>query len=283
MFREILISAGVAGLLAALILTLLQAVLITPLILQAEVYEDAPATAHETVAQEAVVQEAGVQEAGMQEAATESTEHAHQHTDGHTHQHVESTHASAIAVTAESQHEHHHDADEWKPQDGLQRTLFTLASNIVMAFGYALLLTGVYIAWRRPSGAMQGLLFGLAGFTVFFAAPALGLLPELPGTAAAELATRQQWWVSTAIATAVGLALLFMQKNIVLRIIGLLVLVAPHIVGAPHPAVESSLAPTELQNHFRLATTLVNAVFWLLLGVISALALKKFSTSQHAR
>jgi len=275
MFREILISAGVAGLLAALILTLLQAVLITPLILQAEVYEDAPA-AHAAVA---VPSEAA--------SLVENGEQAHEHGDGHAHRH-EPVDATAAALNAapthehEHEHEHHHAADEWKPQDGLQRTLFTLASNIVMGFGYALLLTGVYIAWRRPSGATQGLLFGLAGFTVFFAAPALGLLPELPGTAAAELVARQQWWVSTAIATAIGLALLFMQKNIVLRVIGLIVLGAPHIVGAPHPAVENSLAPAELQSHFRLATTLVNAVFWLLLGVISALALKKLSTPQHA-
>jgi predicted cobalt transporter CbtA len=51
-------------------------------------------------------------------------------------------------------------------------------------------------------------------------------------------------------------------------------------VGAPHPAQAGSLAPPELQHQFRVATTLGNAAFWIVLGVISAVALRKFSTSQ---
>jgi cobalt transporter subunit CbtA len=277
MFREILITAGVAGLLAALLLTLMQAALITPLILQAESYEATPAATHHLTTDA----HAHAETAPMAHAA-DSGAHVHQHADGHSHQHTEAITEPAAADTAAAPaHDHHHDADAWKPQEGLQRTLFTLASNIVMGFGYALLLTGIYVGWRRPSGIGQGLLFGLAGFAVFFAAPGLGLPPELPGTAAAEIVVRQQWWIGTALATALGLALLFMQKNIALRGIGVIVLMLPHIIGAPHPAVASSLAPMELQNQFRLATTLGNIVFWLLLGAVSAVALKKFSNSQN--
>lgn len=250
--KEILLSAGIAGLFAALLLTLLQIALITPLILQAEAFEggsaEAPAHVHET-----------------------AEHHSH---DGAAHDH---------AAPVETAHSHdHHGADEWQPADGLERTLFTLASNVVMGFAYALLLVGIYVGWRRPSGIAQGLLFGLAGFAVFFAAPGLGLPPELPGTEAAELGARQQWWIVAAMATAVGLALLFMQKNILLRIIGVAIVAAPHLIGAPHPAIEGSLAPAQLQGQFRLATTLGNAAFWLALGGFSAAALRKFSGASVA-
>ncbi len=255
MFREIFLSAGIAGLLAALILTLLQAVWITPLILHAETYENAVAV--------------------TPLSSTTATQHydEHEHHDSAAHQHSDEHEAAGA--------EHKHDADAWQPADGLQRTLFTLTSNVVMGVGYALLLIGVYVLWRRPIGAARGLLFGLAGFAVFFAAPGLGLPPELPGTEAAALMARQQWWIGTAIATAIGLALLFGQKKWPLRAVGVLALIAPHLVGAPHLATEASLAPAELQNHFRLATTVCNAVFWLLLGAISAFALQKFSNSQR--
>lgn len=263
MFREIFLSAGIAGLLAALILTLLQMVWITPLILHAETYEDAAASMPIAV----LVQN---------------------HGDAHEHDDADHASLDPHAANAEHEHDHHHNVDDWKPADGLQRTLFTLTSNIVMGVGYALLLIGVYTLWQRPNGLAHGLLFGLAGFAVFFAAPGLGLPPELPGTEAAALASRQQWWIGTAVATALGLALLFAQNPLFtkikwpLRVVGVLVLAAPHIVGAPHLATETSLAPAELQNQFRIATTVSNAVFWLLLGAISALALQKFSSPQQA-
>jgi cobalt transporter subunit CbtA len=254
MFRNILLSAGIAGLLAALLLTLMQMALITPLILQAETFEGGPAG-----------------EAAPASASHEHAAHAHSGHDHHAH--------DAPAAAEPAGHDHHH-GDEWSPADGLERTLFTLASNIVMGFAYSLLLVGVYVGWRRPIGAAQGLLFGLAGFAVFFAAPGLGLPPELPGTEAAELGARQQWWIVAALATAVGLALICMQKNNLLRVLGVAILVAPHLVGAPHPAQEGSLAPLELQQQFRLATALGNIAFWLALGAISAAALRRFSVAQ---
>src|SRR5262249_34147620 len=116
---------------------------------------------------------------------------------------------------------HHHDADEWKPQDGWQRTLFTFGANLLMGVGYAFVLVALYLLWREPKGTVGGALYGLAGFAVFFAAPAIGLPPELPGTAAADLTARQIWWVITAMATAVGLILLVSQSRWWLRVLGL--------------------------------------------------------------
>ena len=226
MFRELILTAVVAGLAAALVMTAVQSIWVTPLILQAETYEDAA------------------------EAAPSPT------------------HGAATV-------EHHHDADAWKPQDGWPRMLFTFAATTLMGIGYAFLLITVYVWWRRPANAAYGLLYGLAGFLVFFAAPGLGLSPELPGTAAAALASRQYWWVGTATATAAGLALLLMQSRWWLRAVGVALLIVPHLIAAPQPAVEGALAPAALQSHFVVATTVCSILFWLSLGWSSALAYQK--------
>jgi cobalt transporter subunit CbtA len=237
--RETLLAAVLAGLVAALVLTVVQSVCVTPLILQGETYEDR------------------AEAAALEQESVHPQESAHQH---------ESVHQEA---------EHHHDPEAWKPQDGWQRMSFTFAANLLMGVGYAFVLVAVYLLWRQPKSPWWGAAYGLAGFIVFFVSPGLGLPPELPGTAAAELASRQHWWVMTALATGAGLLLLFSQQQWWVRILALAILVAPHLVPAPQPAVEASLAPADLQSQFRLATTLCNAAFWLSLGVASSFAFRK--------
>jgi cobalt transporter subunit CbtA len=157
----------------------------------------------------------------------------------------------------------------------LQRTLFTFGANLLMGVGYSFVLVALFLLWREPRNMLSGALYGFAGFLVFFAAPGLGLPPELPGTAAAELSIRQQWWAMTAVATAAGLFLLFSQKSWLMRVLAVAIVIAPHFVPAPQPAVESSLAPAQLQSQFRVATTVCNALFWLSLGVASGIAFRK--------
>ncbi len=171
---------------------------------------------------------------------------------GHAHAHGESDHA--------------HDESAWAPEDGLQRTLFTAGANIVIALGFALLigaatvLKGITLNWRT------GLLWGLAGYAVFFIAPSLGLHPELPGTAAADLQSRQYWWLATVACSAAGLVLLVFSPRVVLKVLGVLLILMPHIIGAPLPDVHSALAPDDLIQRFIIATIIANAVFWLSLG-----------------
>jgi len=161
---------------------------------------------------------------------------------------------------------HVHDDTAWAPQDGLQRTLFTAAANVVIALGFALLmgaaviLKGIKLNWR------SGLLWGLAGYAVFFVAPSLGLHPELPGTEAADFQLRQYWWLATVACSATGLALLVFNPRVVLKVLGMSLILMPHVAGAPQPDVHSALAPADLIQRFIIATIIANAIFWLALG-----------------
>ena len=99
---------------------------------------------------------------------------------------------------------------EWEPAPGLERTGYTVLADVLAGIGFALLLAGgVALAQLRgfTIDARRGLIWGAAGFAVFALAPAIGLPPELPGMQAAGLAARQEWWILTAAATALGLGL----------------------------------------------------------------------------
>ncbi|WP_434573412.1 CbtA family protein [Pseudomonas sp. Z3-8] len=229
MIKRIARTAGFSGLLAALLLTLIQSLWVSPLIQQAETYEKAPASeVHE--------------------------------------------HASGAA--------HSHDAEAWEPQDGWQRLLATTGGNLVVAVGFALMLAGLYTL-REPTRTSQGLLWGLAGYATFVLAPTLGLPPELPGTAAAELAQRQMWWIGTAASTAVGIALIAFGRQWLLKLLGVATLLVPHVIGAPQPEVHSMLAPEALESQFKIAAQLTNVAFWLALGLISAWLFRRGAQARH--
>ncbi|QHC96226.1 cobalt transporter [Pseudomonas sp. R84] len=231
MIKRIAQTAGFTGLLAALLLTLLQSFWVSPLILQAETFEKA-------------------------EPVAEVHEHA--------------------AGTAA----HTHDTEAWEPEDGWQRVVSTTGGNLVVAVGFALMLAGLYTL-RAPTKTSQGLLWGLAGYATFVLAPTMGLPPELPGTAAADLASRQTWWIGTAASTAVGLSLIAFSRHWLMKILGVAILAVPHVIGAPQPEVHSMLAPEALEAQFKIASQLTNVAFWLALGLISAWLFRRKSAGQY--
>lgn len=163
----------------------------------------------------------------------------------------------------------HHDTGAWVPQDGAERTLYTSLATIVTGVGFALALLGAMALTNRRINGPTGLAFGLAGFAALALAPALGLPPELPGSAAADLGARQVWWALTGVATIAGLAGFLLTDNVLLRIGGAVLIALPHIVGAPQPAAFASTAPAELAGHFAAASLAVTAVFWAVLGFLS--------------
>jgi cobalt transporter subunit CbtA len=222
--RRILTAGLVAGFIAGTAVTVVQRLQITPLILAAEVFEDAA------------------------EAAP-----AHEHG------------GAALGD------QHHESAPEaWMPANGLERSAFTWLANILAGVGFGLILAAVVAFAGRPVDARRGLLWGLAGYSVFSVAPALGLPPELPGMMAADLVARQVWWIMTVGGTAGGLALMVFAPQPYrrpLQIAGLTLLVLPHLIGAPHLAAEAGTVPAELAARFVVASLAAAALFWAVLGL----------------
>jgi cobalt transporter subunit CbtA len=163
--------------------------------------------------------------------------------------------------------EDHGDGGAWAPEDGVQRSLFTALTNVLLGVGFAALLTAGFVLRGRPVDGRTGVMWGMAGFASLGLAPALGLSPELPGMLAADLTERQGWWLMCALATASGLALMAFSESWLLRLLGVLALLAPHVIGAPHPHVEAAGAlPAELAAQFAAASLATTAVFWALTG-----------------
>lgn len=172
------------------------------------------------------------------------------------------------------------EAAEWSPQDGIERTTYTVVADILSAVAFSLLLVAAMELWHGEVNWRSGLFWGLAGFVIFTLAPGLGLPPEVPGTEAAPLAVRQLWWVSTAAATAGGLALLFLQRRAVGVVAGVALLVVPHLFGAPHPAEVTSLAPASLAREFVVVVTVTSLLFWIVLGTSTGLFLRLMSRQE---
>ena len=154
----------------------------------------------------------------------------------------------------------------WEPENGAERTAYTLLADLLTGVGFALLLgaglslRGGEVGWR------QGLFWGLAGFATFGVAPSLGLPPQLPGTEAAPLFDRQLWWLGTAAATGGALALMAFTTRARWAMLAAIVIVLPHVYGAPEPPEASAVASTALAHHFIVAAAVVNFLFWLILG-----------------
>jgi cobalt transporter subunit CbtA len=216
----------------------------TPLILDAEVYENAGAA----------------EEPAAAAATAEATAHTHE--------------AGAA--------EHEHDAEAWGPADGWERNLYTLGADIVTGVGFAFLLTAAIVFFGKGADWRRGLLWGLAGFASFSLAPAIGLPPELPGTEAAPLFDRQLWWIGTVVATAGGLFAAARLRNVYGYAIAVVLIAAPHVIGAPQPETPGGLAPEELEHKFILVAIATSLVFWLVLGVLTGAFFKRYANEAAA-
>lgn len=227
LFRNAVFAAAIAGLFAGLVMTALQTYATVPLILQAETFEGAGVSGHDHGAAERPAAEALASETAAPDA---------------------------------------HGEEAWTPADGFERFAFTALANIVTGIGFALVLVAVSEFAGGIAGWRQGVFWGFAGFAVFTLAPGLGLPPELPAMPAADLFDRQVWWIATVTATAAGLALIAFRGSAVFSLIGVALIVVPHIIGAPQPASHESPVPAGLHHQFVVAVTVTNLIFWVLLG-----------------
>ncbi|MFL5288452.1 MAG: CbtA family protein [Rhodopila sp.] len=236
-FRSIVFSAVLSGLIVGCLVTGVQRLATIPLIQQAEVYE----------------------------RQSEAGGYANDHT------------ASAPAAPAARDHEHEHGQAAWEPADGFERTAYTALFNVVDWIGFGLLLNGAIVLLRRPADWREGMLWGLGAFVAFVIAPAIGLPPELPGEPAAPLLQRQMWWVDTVAATAAGLGLIAFRRSLVGAVLGIALLIAPHLIGAPQAEHGDSLTTQELTRQFIVAVTVSALPCWALLGALTGYFYRRFS------
>lgn len=233
MLRRMIQTGLFAGFLTALLYSVVQAFTVTPLIFEAEVFEQAGG--------------------GHSHAVVE-----HLHEDGQTHLHQNGEAEAAPATEP---------VEPWSPADGFERYGFTVFANIVTAVGFSFVMVAAFAVWGKPVDMRVGLWWGLAGYAIFALAPSLGLPPEVPGAAAAPLEARQTWWFGAMAATAIGLGLLVFAKPIWLRLVGIPILLIPHLIGAPRPiGLDPGPVPPELASLYVVWALVTALVFWLLLG-----------------
>jgi cobalt transporter subunit CbtA len=149
------------------------------------------------------------------------------------------------------------------------RFALTLVATVAVATGYAWMLLAAMFARREVITARSVLPWAVAAFFAAGLAPALGLAPELPGAAAADLTARQIWWAATVIASAAGLAAIFIGRTPLWIALGIAALAIPHLAGAPHPAEVASRVPAELAARFAAASLVVQALMWILPATIA--------------
>ncbi|KRS17603.1 CbtA family protein [Roseovarius indicus] len=111
-----------------------------------------------------------------------------------------------------------------------------------------------------------GLIWGIAGFLAFQFAPAFSLPPEVPGVAAAELGARQVWWWGTVAATGAGLAMIGFGRGLPAWGAAAVLILAPHVIGAPHPASFAGPVPPEIAALFASRALGVGFAVWAVLG-----------------
>lgn len=154
----------------------------------------------------------------------------------------------------------------------LVRDGLSVAFSVMIYTGYALVLVALMsVASARGTEvtARQGILWGLAGFIVLHLAPAFSLAPEVPGAAAADVYERQIWWFATVAAAAVALWLIAFARTWTLWGVAVILLAAPHVVGAPEPGSFTGTAPPELAALFASRALGVGLAVWVLLGVLA--------------
>ena len=174
------------------------------------------------------------------------------------------SHGDASASAA-----HSHDGDAWAPEEGLERFTFTLFSNVIAGVGFSLLLAAAILMRGKQIDLKSGVMWGLAGFAAFSLLPSIGLPPELPGTDGGPVDQRQVWWLLTVTVSATGIALIVFGQNRVFKGLGVILILLPHVVGAPHPEIANGLAPASLAAKFTIITIVSSAIFWILIGGLS--------------
>jgi cobalt transporter subunit CbtA len=168
-------------------------------------------------------------------------------------------------------------AEEWAPDEGFERTLYTTLTAMVTGAAFAAILAGIAFLIGAAITPTNGILWGLAGFLAAGLAPAAGLPPELPGMPAGDLIARQIWWAGTIIATGLGIWLLVFRDELAAKTGAIVLMTIPHLLGAPSPTAHQSAVPAALAASFTANSLAATAVFWCMIGAFLGLAMNRFA------
>jgi cobalt transporter subunit CbtA len=168
----------------------------------------------------------------------------------------------------------HFEADHAHTMSALERMLYSILTAMLSGIGFASLLLGTSLLVGPPITKNNSFIWGLCGFVAFAVAPAMGLAPKLPGMPAPDFNATLAWWLATVAATACGLWLLIIRPKPIAAVVGLGLLAAPHIIGAPELAETASTVPAQLASSFAANSLALNLIFWSLIGYLCAAALE---------
>jgi cobalt transporter subunit CbtA len=186
-------------------------------------------------------------------------------------------HADAAAAHDHDTAEAPAEPEEWGPADGAERTLFTALANLVIGVGVSLILLALMVLSGRRIDARTGLIWGAAAFVAASLLPSLGLPPELPGTPAGDILQRQVWWLGTAAVSGLGLALIAFGRSWATALAGIVIVVLPHLIGAPQPPSHEVAYPGALAGEFVIASLVVSAVLWSFSGAAAGWLYQRLS------
>ncbi len=185
--------------------------------------------------------------------------------EGEAHDHAAETAPADTAVATEA---HAHGDDEWAPQEGFERTAFTIVSNLLMAAGYALIIGAVSVLFNLPITFANGLYWGVAGFAAFSLAPALGLPPGMPGMPVADTLARQIWWFGAAASTGAAFILVAKIRAPWALAVAVALVLLPQLIAAPAAPTDPSDVPPRLTAEFVSVVLYNSAIFWVVLGLV---------------
>ena len=210
--------------------------------------------------------------------ATEAYEQGHHHHDGDAEGH---RHGSAAPVPP-SHIGGLFGAIHYLDVAGFKRWLLTAAANGLVGVAFAVILFGCMEArarFRRPGGETQGshalgvfpvgIAWGLAGFAVFAAVPAMtGLAAQPPGIIVANFEARQLWWFFIVGLSALGLFGAVFAEQFWLKGLGLAIMAIPFLLGGPELIlVQESNLPPQYAAEFAGRSLGSSAIFWCVLGI----------------
>ena len=158
------------------------------------------------------------------------------------------------------------------------RDILSVVFTMLTYTGYAMMLVALMLLADERGAqidARTGIIWGVAGFVAAHLAPGFSLAPEVPGVAAADVGERQIWWYATVIAAGIAMWLIAFGRTWAMWGVAVILLAAPHLIGAPEPDTFTGPVPTEIAALFAARAFGVGLAAWVMLGCFAAYFLDK--------